>query len=182
MIVPPNIILLMGVSGSGKTTLGKQLAHELNWHFADADAFHSAANVAKMRTGQPLNDVDRAPWLAALRSHLSQSLSTKRPTVLACSALKKTYRQQLLGGLPAHAVCLVYLRGRRELLAARLAARRNHFMPADLLDSQLATLEEPSSDENALVLDIALPLSELVVQIRTAFSPPIVRGVISPNT
>jgi len=181
MTTAPSCILLMGVSGSGKTTLGQTLARELGWHFADADAFHSSANVAKMRTGQPLNDIDRAPWLAALRQHLDHSLAKAQPTILACSALKKRYRAQLLGGLPAHAVRLVYLRSSRELLAARLAARTNHFMPAALLDSQLATLEEPSAAENALILDTARPLAELVNQIRKTFPLETIRTIASTN-
>jgi len=160
----------MGVSGSGKTTLGQALARALGWHFADADRFHPPANIAKMRAGQPLDDADRAPWLAALRHHLSRSLATKQPTVLACSALKKRYRKCLLDGLPAHAVRLIYLRGSRELLSARLAARSDHFMPAALLDSQLATLEEPSLEENALVLDITCAPAELVSQIVKPFA------------
>jgi len=160
----------MGVSGSGKTSLGQALARKLGWHFADADNFHSAANIAKMRAGQPLDDTDRAPWLASLRRHLAQFLAETRPTVLACSALKKCYRQQLLGGLSTHAARLVYLRGNRELLADRLATRSGHFMPTALLDSQLATLEEPAPEENALVLDIAHPPAELVSQIAKTFA------------
>jgi len=168
----PAIILLMGASGSGKTTLGQALARELGWHFADADDFHFPANIAKMQAGHPLDDSDRAPWLAALRHHLAQSLAEARPTVLACSALKKGYRQRLLCGLPPHAVHLVYLRGSRDLLATRLAARTNHFMPAALLDSQLDALEEPGPEENALVLDIAPPPAELVSQMLKALRAP----------
>jgi len=182
MTTAPDIILLMGVSGSGKTTLGQALARELGWHFADADAFHSANNIAKMHGGQPLNDADRAPWLAALHHHLAQSLAETRPTVLACSALKKRYRARLLGGLPPHAVRLVYLRGSRELLATRLAARASHFMPAALLDSQLASLEEPARDEDALVLDIARSPSELVSQIVKTFALQTARPVVSSTT
>jgi len=169
MTTPPRSILLMGVSGSGKTTLGHAIARELGWHFADADAFHPPGNIAKMRAGQPLDDTDRAPWLAALRRHLAESLTNHQPSVLACSALKKRYRHQLLAGLPPPAV-LVYLRGNRELLAARLSARTGHFMPAALLDSQLAALEEPTADENALVLDIARSPAELVGQICKTFA------------
>jgi len=172
----------MGVSGSGKTTLGQALARELGWHFADADSFHSSDNITKMRTGQPLNDADRAPWLAALHQHLSQSLAKKQLTVLACSALKKRYRAQLLAGLPLHAVRLVYLQGSRELLARRLALRSGHFIPAALLDSQLASLESPSQDENALVLDIACPPSELVSQIVKTFALEAACPVVSPHT
>jgi len=182
MTTAPSCILLMGVSGSGKTTLGQALARELGWHFADADAFHSAANVAKMHAGQPLNDTDRALWIASLHRRLAESLAKMQPTVLACSALRKRYRTQLLDGFPPHAVRLVYLQGSRELLATRLATRRNHFMPAALLGSQLATLEEPGTDENALVLDIARPLTELVSQICKTFTLKPGCTVASPHT
>jgi len=182
MTAAPKSMLLMGVSGSGKTTLGQALARELGWHFADADTFHPATNIAKMRAGQPLDDTARAPWIAALRRHLAESLAKARPTVLACSALKKRYRQQLLDALPLGAMRLVYLRGSRELLATRLSARSGHFMPAALLDSQLAALEEPSSEENALVLDIARPPAELVSQITKTFALQTACPVASPHT
>jgi len=182
MSAAPRSILLMGVSGSGKTTLGQALARKLGWHFADADTFHPPANVAKMRTGQPLDDTDRAPWLAALRRHLAEALANARPTVLACSALKKRYRQQLLDTLPLGAVPLVYLRGSRELLTTRLTTRSGHFMPAALLDSQLAALEEPNSEENALVLDIARSPAELVSQIAKTFALQTASPVASPHT
>jgi len=175
---PPSGIVLMGVSGCGKTTLGDALARALGWHFADADDFHPPANIAKMHAGHPLSDADRAPWLAALQQHLARACDESQPTVLACSALKKSYRQRLFAELPRDALRLVYLRGNRALLATRLASRSGHFMPPSLLDSQLATLEEPTPDEAALVLDIARPPSQLVSQICYTFA----LRPISPTT
>ena len=160
------IILIMGVSGSGKTTVGRALAAALGWSFADADAFHPPANVAKMAAAQPLDDADRAPWLAALRAHLDACLERGEHNVLACSALKESYRAQLIPD-PAR-VRVVYLHGSPALLASRLAQRRGHFMRPELLDSQLAALEPPAPAD-ALTLDIAPPPAALVEKIRTAF-------------
>jgi gluconokinase len=158
------VILLMGVSGSGKTTVGRRLAGELGWDFADADDFHPPANIAKMSGGHPLDDADRAPWLAALRAHIDGCLAHGKNAVVTCSALKARYRRTLLAD-PAQ-VRLVYLHGSRELLRARLAARTDHFMKPELLDSQLAALEPPAT---ALALDIADPPEKLVAAIRHAF-------------
>lgn len=168
--VPPEaaarslVILVMGVSGSGKTTVGRALADSLGWSFADADDFHPPANLKKMAAGHPLDDADRAPWLAALRAHIDDFLRRGENTVVTCSALKAAYRAQLVAD-PAR-VRLVYLHGSRELLRSRLVQRRGHFMPAGLLDSQLATLEPPA---DALSLDVAPPPAELVKKIRAAF-------------
>lgn len=162
---PPRAIVVMGVAGSGKTTIGETLARELGWSFADADAFHPPENVAKMSAGNPLTDADRAPWLAAIRRHIDQSLTRGTPVVVTCSALKQAYRDVLLGGAP-HAA-LVYLQGTREQLWSRISARQNHFMKPAMLDSQLATLEEPA---DALVLNIAPTPTELVAAIRRAFA------------
>jgi gluconokinase len=151
----PHAIVVMGVCGTGKSTIGIQLADTLGWAYADADDFHPPANVAKMRAGTPLNDEDRAPWLATLRDHLQ-----KNPrTILACSALKLHYRDVLRSA--ATDIRVVYLRGDRELLASRLGSREGHYMPSSLLDSQLAALEEPSSIE-AIWCDIALPPAAIV--------------------
>ena len=151
----PHGIVVMGVCGTGKSTIGIQLADTLGWAYADADDFHPPANVAKMRAGTPLNDEDRAPWLATLRDHLQ-----KNPrTVLASSALKLRYRDVLRSAAPD--IRFVYLHGNRELLASRLGAREGHYMPSSLLDSQLAALEEPSTTE-AIWSDIALPPDAIV--------------------
>jgi gluconokinase len=156
------IILLMGVAGSGKTTIGRKLADELGWPFYDADDFHPSANVAKMAAGTPLTDDDRAPWLQALRSRIETSLASGENAILACSALKKTYRA-ILQPRADEPIRFVYLRGSSELLAARLAGRTNHFMKPGMLASQLSTLEEPA---NAVIADISQPPDELVSSIR----------------
>jgi gluconokinase len=141
------IVVLMGVTGAGKTTVGRLLASALGCDFLDADDYHPEANVAKMRGGQPLTDDDRAPWLARLNEVLRERASDG--VVLACSALKERYRDRLLAGLPEGR--LVYLRGTKALIAARLEARRGHYMNPALLDSQFAALEEP---RDAVVADI----------------------------
>jgi gluconokinase len=157
------IIILMGVTGSGKTTVGQELAESLGWKYFDADDFHSAANVAKMKSGVPLNDGDRKPWLEALQRLIQERLANNQTAVLACSALKQSYREMLLID---ERVKLVYLKGDYELIKARLSARSNHYMNPALLESQFQTLEEPDS---ALRVDIQTPLDEIVSIIRTQF-------------
>ena len=159
------VILLMGVTGSGKTTVGHALAESLNWEFADADDFHSPANVAKMRTGIPLDDNDRAPWLASLRHAIAGWLRDGTDVVLACSALRQVYREELMA---SPEVRLVYLRGSRELIADRLSQRHGHYMDPNLLDSQLGTLEEPRC---AITEDVAADVPEIVRRIREALGP-----------
>ena len=153
-------IIVMGVSGSGKTSVGKLLASCLGWDFYDADDFHPPENVAKMANGIPLNDSDRAPWLASLHDLISSSLKADRPGVLACSALKERYRQQLMDGNPT--VQLVYLKGTYDLIWSRMSARSDHYMKPGMLQSQFDTLEEPT---NALTANIAAPMDEIVQQI-----------------
>jgi gluconokinase len=157
----PTVIVVMGVSGSGKTTTGRALAAALDWSFADADDLHPPANLAKMAAGTPLTDADRAPWLDAVRERIATALATDAPAIIACSALKQAYRDHLF--VNRQRMRLIYLRGSRELLAARLAARAGHFMPAALLDSQLAALEEPA---DALIADPAAPPATLVPTLR----------------
>lgn len=151
-------LVVMGVSGSGKSTVAESAARLLGWEYLDADAYHPAENVAKMRRGEALNDTDRAGWLTVLAALLADRASRGTPVVLACSALKQAYRDRLAQGAPFR---LVYLRGSRELLAKRLGARTGHFMNPGLLDSQLATLEEPA---DALVLDISQASERLAEQ------------------
>lgn len=159
------VVVVMGVAGSGKTTIGRQLAAELGWKFADADDFHPPANVAKMSAGIPLEDSDRAPWLAAIRLFIDQRLQRGESAVVTCSALRERHRAVLLGG--TENVKLVYLRGSRDLLWSRISSRQGHFMKASMLDSQLATLEEPV---NAFVVDIGPTPAEIVAQVRLALA------------
>jgi len=155
----------MGVTGCGKTTVGVLLAQELGWTYYDADDFHPAENVAKMRRGEPLTDADRWPWLDRLNSVLLESEREGKSLVLACSALKQAYRERLTRGCAA--ARFVFLDGERELIRARLAARRGHYMNPALLDSQFAILERPS---DALQLDAAESPAALAGRIRQALA------------
>src|SRR5262245_34497564 len=154
------IAILMGVSGSGKTTIGRLLAHELGWAFHDADDLHPAANVEKMHRGEPLTDGDRMPWLDAVHALMASLAGAGRSAVIACSGLKQSYRDRLSAGIPD--VRYVYLRGDASLLRLRLAKRSGHFMPIDLLESQLDTLEEPT---DAFVVDIEAPPDQIAARI-----------------
>lgn len=153
------IVILMGVSGVGKTTIGLLLAEHLACPFLDADDFHPSENVAKMRGGVPLSDADREPWLEALRAAIASHLDRGQSAVLACSALKQSYRDRLH---VADAVRIVYLRGESALIRARLAARRGHYFDPALLASQFAALEEP---KGVLVIDVNGTPSEIVARI-----------------
>jgi gluconokinase len=166
LIMPPLVLVLMGVSGSGKTTVGALLAGRLGAAFADADDFHSPANIAKMHAGIPLDDADRQPWLAAIAARIESWRAAHRPGLVTCSALKRTYRDIIKGG--HEDVRLVYLKGEKSLIARRLAARHGHFMPAALLDSQFAALEEPAPDEGVLTITIDKPPAVLVEEILQA--------------
>ena len=157
----------MGVSGAGKTTVGRLLAETLAWPFFDADDFHPETNRQKMADGQPLDDDDRKPWLERLRTLIHQRLSVAGPAVVTCSALKEQYRAFLEVDDPR--VVLVHLSGSPQLLLKRLREREGHFMPPELLASQLETLEPPG--EQALTLDISSPPLELCRQILQALRP-----------
>lgn len=148
----PSVLVVMGVSGSGKTTVAGLVAGALGWELGDADDWHPPANVRKMHGGTPLTDEDRWPWLRSMAAWIDATRSTGRHGVLACSALKRTYRQVLVGGRAD--VRIVYLRGEHALIAQRQAARHNHFMPASLVDSQFATLEEPGAEEHPLTVSV----------------------------
>jgi gluconokinase len=163
VIMSPTIILLMGVSGSGKTAVGSKLAENLGIPFVDPDDLHPEENVLKMAAGIPLTDDDRRPWLLAIRKTLEEYSEAGSSAIVACSALKGSYRRLLLEGLPE--VKLVYLRGSREVLQQRLAERTGHFFDPSLLDSQLETLEEPT---RALIVDIASDLEAVVGAVETA--------------
>lgn len=157
MTTGPAVILVMGVSGAGKTTVGSSLAAELGWTFYDGDDLHPAENVRKMASGRSLDDHDRLPWLRRIAEVIERHSESGEPAVIACSALKRSYRAELLTAGPG--VGLVFLRGDYELIAERLRQRRGHFMPPGLLASQFDDLEEP---EAALVLDVAAPAADLV--------------------
>jgi len=154
------IVVLLGVSGSGKSTIGKRLAERLRWPFFDGDDFHPARNIAKMARHQPLTDADREPWLDQLAELIEASIGAGRSTVIACSALRQRYRERLSRGY--REVVFVYLKGSPELIRDRLAHRREHFMPADLLPSQFAALEEPA---DAITIDISEPPEAIVEAI-----------------
>jgi len=154
------IVLMMGVSGSGKTTTGQALAESLGWTFLDGDDFHPEANVAKMASGQPLTDADRWPWLDRIAEEMRSILARGENAVFACSALKEVYRRRLLG---VGDVRVVHLKGDAATIGARLAERAHRYMPASLLSSQFATLEEP---EGGLIIDIRESVSVQVARIR----------------
>ncbi|MBP2312658.1 gluconokinase [Azospirillum soli] len=149
-------IILMGVCGSGKTSVGEALAQRLGCRFADADSFHPAENVEKMRAGIPLNDEDRGPWLTAIRAALDGWSAAGESSIIACSALKQAYRDVLSSDGD---VIFVYLKGSKELIAERLKARSGHYMNPNLLQSQIEALEEPA---DAIVIDVSPPLEVIV--------------------
>jgi gluconokinase len=163
----PRFFIIMGVSGCGKTAVGKELAKQLGWDFYDADDFHPPASIAKMAVGIPLTDTDRAPWLASLHEMISLSLRQNRPGVLACSALKERYRQELLEDNPD--VQIIYLKGSYDLIWSRLIARPGHYMKPHMLQSQFNALEEP---QNVLTVDISLSVAEIIMQILAGSVPP----------
>jgi gluconokinase len=157
------VAVVMGVSGSGKTTIASGVAQRLGWRLLEGDAFHPPANVAKMHAGTPLTDEDRWPWLHAIATEIDAVRARGESALVACSALKRAYRDILIGNRPD--VRLVYLDGSRELIAGRLGARRGHFMPPALLDSQFATLEPPEADENPIVVSIGPPPEEVIAEL-----------------
>jgi gluconokinase len=177
-----NVLLVMGPAGAGKTTVARRLAAELNFDFVEGDAFHPPANVAKMRAGIALDERDRAPWLAALRRAVEDAAVAGRSIVVACSALRRPYREALLDGLPR--VATVFLAGAQHLLHDRVAQRSGHYMPAELLDSQLTALEPPARlfardplrfgpwTDRALFVDAASPVAEIERAVLDRLDPP----------
>src|SRR5262249_53368805 len=160
----------MGVSGSGKTTIAAMLAHRLHWIYEDADWFHPQSNIDKMHGGQPLTDEDRWPWLNGIAAWIDATRRAGNHGVIACSALKRAYRDILVGA--RRDAALVYLKGDRARIARRLAARDGHFMPAALLDSQLAALEEPGADEHPIVVSIVPHPREIVETMVASLKKP----------
>lgn len=161
------IVILMGVTGTGKTTVGLALAQVTGWPFADADDFHSAANKAKMRAGIPLTDEDRAPWLVSLHDQIVQWANAGTDAILACSALKESYRIEMAQNVPAKSISWIYLTGSECLIRQRMEARQGHYMPVSLLPSQIATLEPP---KNAIEISIAQTVPEVVHAILSALA------------
>jgi len=159
----PSVIVVMGVSGSGKSTVASMLANRLHWTYEDGDWFHPESNVEKMHHGEPLTDQDRLPWLRAIAAWIDNTRQAGNHGIVACSALKRAYRDILVGA--RRDVRLVFLKGDRELIGRRIAARDDHFMPATLLDSQFAALEEPAADEHPIVVSIEPHPREIVDNI-----------------
>jgi gluconokinase len=166
MTLPTRFLIVMGVSGSGKTTTGRQLSERLGWEYYDADDFHPPANIAKMASGIPLSDADREPWLDSLRDLIAACKQGNRPGVLACSALKQTYRDHLVG--TDRDVQIVYLKGSFDQIWARMRLRTNHYMKPNMLKSQFEALEEPA---DALVVDIGKEPGEICDEILSKIRP-----------
>lgn len=162
------IAILMGVTGSGKTTVGRALAQATGWQFADADDFHSEANKAKMRASIPLTDEDREPWLRSLHEQIAKWYADSIHGILACSALKESYRATLTAGIPPDAIRWVFLTGPASVIHDRLEARQGHYMPPSLLPSQIAALEPP---QDAIEISITQTVSAMVQEILAALRP-----------
>lgn len=161
--VPRQVLVVMGVSGSGKTTIAKALDKHLHWPFQEGDDLHPPANVEKMRSGHALTDEDRAPWLRAVTAWIEARRQAGEPGVITCSALRRSYRDAITGGHPG--VRVVYLKADRALIAERLSQRQHHYMPATLLESQLATLEEPLADEHVLTVHVRGDVEDIAAEI-----------------
>jgi len=159
----PSVVVVMGVSGCGKSTVASLLAQRMHWIYEDADWFHPRSNIEKMHSGLPLTDNDRWPWLNAIAAWIDATRRIGNRGVIACSALKRAYRDILIG--ERRDVQLVFLKGDRELIARRLAARDGHFMPSSLLESQFKALEEPQEDEHPIVASIVPHPRQIVEQI-----------------
>lgn len=165
----PCALIVMGVSGSGKSTIGEVLAERLRWTFEDGDRFHPPSNVAKMSAGHPLTDADREPWLQAIADEIDRLCTAGERAVIACSALKRAYRDILVHGRDD--VRIVFLDGTQDVIASRLAARKGHFMPPGLLDSQFKTLEPPAGNENPVTVSIDAPVESIVDDIVRQLRP-----------
>ncbi|OKO88433.1 gluconate kinase [Bradyrhizobium sp. NAS80.1] len=184
----PCALIVMGVSGSGKSTVAEALGERLGWRFEDGDSFHPASNVEKMRAGHPLTDEDRWPWLNAIADEIARVCGRGEHVIIACSALKHTYRDVLLRGRDD--VRFVFLRGTKELIAARLAQRKGHFMPPELLTSQFNTLEPPEASEHVItvsidesveaIVDGVVRQLRLVADKRKAIEPEVAKPKVLP--
>ena len=165
-VTKPVVLVVMGVSGCGKTTVAAILAGRLRWPFEEGDALHPQSNIEKMKAGHPLTDDDRAPWLESVAEWVGERLDAGENGIITCSALKRSYREVI--NRRGSGVVFVYLAGSRETIAARLTARHGHFMPSSLLDSQFADLEEPSSDEPQIRVDVGPAPGEIAQSIMEA--------------
>ncbi|HEY1746171.1 MAG TPA: gluconokinase [Xanthobacteraceae bacterium] len=154
---------MMGVSGSGKSTIAEELSARLGWPFQEGDSLHPETNIAKMHAGMPLTDADRLPWLERVAAWIDGQRAKKEPGIITCSALKRSYRQIVIGNRPQ--VRLVYLRGGKDVMAEHLAGRHGHFMPPELLRSQIDTLEEPDPSEDALTVDVGASPAQVADEI-----------------
>ena len=161
----PLVVVLMGVSGSGKSTVGRLLADRLGCSYFDADEFHAPDAIAKMQSGQPLDDRDRMPWLGRIAQKIEALVTDDLSAVIGCSALKHRYRNILFDGIPRERIALVYLKGSYDLIRGRIAQRQGHFMPPTLLQSQFDQLEEPKADEQPIKVDIAAAPDAIVAAI-----------------
>ena len=176
----PCALIVMGVSGSGKSTIAASLAERLDWVYEDGDRFHPASNVAKMSAGQPLTDSDRWPWLMAIADEIDRVCLAGRHAVIACSALKRAYRDVLVHGRSE--VRIIFLYGTQALIANRLAQRKGHFMPPGLLESQFETLEPPDASENPVTVSIDASVDAVVDDIlRQLKLSPLDSGVARRN-
>lgn len=162
--IPPVVLVCMGVSGAGKSTVALLIDRLLDWPFQEGDELHPESNVDKMRRGVPLTDADRWPWLDRCRDWIDERLAADGRGVITCSALKRVYRDRLIG-LHGDRVRLLYLKAARDVLIERLSHRQHHYMPATLLDSQLATLEAPGPDEHPIVVDVEQSPDEMITEV-----------------
>jgi gluconokinase len=164
------IVVLMGVSGTGKTLIGKRLAQALDWSLYEGDDYHSEENVAKMASGTPLTDADRAPWLDRLNALIRRLIDRGASAVLACSALKVAYRRRLSKDVPSDRLRFVHLKGSYDLIHQRMKRREDHYMKAEMLRSQFEALEEPLPSEDVLTVDAAQPPAQIVERLKAEFA------------
>ena len=168
--IAPAVLVLMGVSGSGKSTVAQELQRRLGWIFQEGDDLHPPANVAKMRSGQPLNDADRLPWLQAIARWIDRQLAAHEPGIITCSNLKRAYRRITIGN--RHGVTLVYLKGDEPVIQKRILTRVHRYMPPSVLGSQFETLEEPGDDEHPVTVIVQDSIAETILDVLRQLAAP----------